>query len=56
MTFMKISENINTIVLVSDLQNLVFQFKSNIIKSFSDQQLVGIAQETKCEIYKDYIN
>lgn len=29
---------------------------SNTTKSFSDQQLVSIAQEAKRQIYKDYIN
>lgn len=36
--------------------NAALEFESNTAKSFSDQQLAGIAQEAKRQMDKDYVN
>lgn len=36
--------------------NAVLEFESNTAKSFSDQQLAGIAQEAKRQMDEDYVN
>lgn len=53
---MKISESMGGGAQKAYSWNAVLEFESNTAKSFSDQQLAGIAQEAKRQMDKDYVS
>ncbi|MCJ1347400.1 hypothetical protein MMC31_005625, partial [Peltigera leucophlebia] len=55
MSFMRVSESIRGASEKAYSWNAVLEYDRNIVESFSDGQLAGLAQEAKQQIDDDYI-